>query len=112
MRKRIIIAGCLVLVGMLGAAGTAGYLTFVRSPTNPPAEACADGRGQDSRPVVVAAGRASRRAHGAGVAHYLLGRSWDEVARGGGRELLVDHVHLSDRGGALVTDLTARWLAE
>ncbi|MFB4281952.1 SGNH/GDSL hydrolase family protein [Nonomuraea sp. MTCD27] len=43
--------------------------------------------------------------------HYLLGRSWDEIARAGGRALLVDHVHLSDRGGALVADLVGGWLA-
>lgn len=43
--------------------------------------------------------------------HYLLGRSWDEIARAGGREMLVDHVHLSDRGGTIVTDLVGRWLA-
>jgi lysophospholipase L1-like esterase len=42
--------------------------------------------------------------------HYLLGRSWDEIAQAGGREMLVDHVHLSDRGGAIVTDLVGRWL--
>ncbi|MEQ4716614.1 GDSL-type esterase/lipase family protein [Nonomuraea sp. B19D2] len=42
--------------------------------------------------------------------HYLLGRSWDEIAHDGGRELLVDHVHLSDRGGAIVADLVGQWL--
>ncbi|KAB8193462.1 hypothetical protein FH608_019675 [Nonomuraea phyllanthi] len=44
--------------------------------------------------------------------HYLLGRSWDEIARAGGRDLLVDHIHLSDRGGAIVADLVGRWLAD
>lgn len=44
--------------------------------------------------------------------HYLLGRSWDEIARDSGRDLLVDHVHLNDRGGAIVTDLASRWLSE
>jgi lysophospholipase L1-like esterase len=47
----------------------------------------------------------------AGVRHYLFGRSWDDVARAGGLELFVDHIHLSDQGGAIVTDLAARWLA-
>jgi lysophospholipase L1-like esterase len=42
--------------------------------------------------------------------HYLLGRSWDEIAQAGGRDLLVDHVHLSDRGGAMVADLVNQWL--
>ncbi|MFI7549355.1 SGNH/GDSL hydrolase family protein [Micromonospora sediminimaris] len=50
-------------------------------------------------------------AFGAATQHYLLGRSWDEVARDGGRELLVDHVHLNDRGGAIITELAAEWLA-
>lgn len=47
----------------------------------------------------------------AATQHYLLRRSWDEVARGNGLELFVDHIHLSDRGGALLTDLAAPWLA-
>ncbi|MFF2374252.1 SGNH/GDSL hydrolase family protein [Streptomyces xiamenensis] len=42
--------------------------------------------------------------------HYLLGRSWDEVARSRGLEYFVDHIHLSDRGGEIVADLAARWL--
>lgn len=42
--------------------------------------------------------------------HYLFGRSWDQVARSHGLELLVDHIHLGDRGGAIVTDMAARWL--
>ncbi|MGX7671317.1 SGNH/GDSL hydrolase family protein [Plantactinospora sp. DSM 117369] len=264
MKRRIILAACLLLVGVLGTVGTVGYLTFVRSPANPPGDACADGRKPGSRPVVVAAGasmtqgtlgadwvgglraRPEHRAYefvNAGVngstsadlrqrvdtdivacnptavtiligtndvrdgvpleryrdnlgaivdrvksrttarialmslpplgedltselnqrlsgynisikeiatraqvdylpvhermvgllrqrggdptpydfsfvlafwaatQHYLLGQSWDEVARNGERELLVDHIHLSDRGGAVVTDLAARWLA-
>jgi lysophospholipase L1-like esterase len=263
-RKRVVIALSLLLAALLGTAGTVAYLTFLRSPTNPPAEACADGRRPGKGPVVVAAGAsmtqgtqgadwvgalrdrpefhghefvnagvngstsadlrervdtdvmacqpdavtlligtndvrnevpvqeyadnldaiidsirnrsparialmslpplgedldtpinqrlrahntaikaaASRahgtylpvheqmadflrrhggggtpydfsfaRAYGAAAEHYLLRRSWDEVARGNDLELLVDHIHLSDRGGAIVTDLTARWLA-
>ncbi|NYI05736.1 SGNH/GDSL hydrolase family protein [Allostreptomyces psammosilenae] len=50
-------------------------------------------------------------AYVAATKHYLLGRSWDEVARSHRLELLVDHLHLSDRGGAIVTDLTAQWLS-
>ncbi|WP_251064022.1 hypothetical protein [Streptomyces sp. ISL-44] len=50
-------------------------------------------------------------AYGAAAEHYLLRRGWDEVARGNGLELLVDHIHLSDRGGAIVTGLAAQWLA-
>jgi len=50
-------------------------------------------------------------AYRAGAEHYLLGRSWDEIARGNGLELFVDHIHLSDRGGAVVTDLAAQWLS-
>lgn len=48
----------------------------------------------------------------AGAEHYLLGRSWDEVARGNGLELFVDHIHLSERAAAEVTELAARWLAD
>lgn len=51
-------------------------------------------------------------AYGAAAEHYLLGRSWDEVARGNGLELLVDHIHLSDRGGAIVTTTAAQWLSK
>ncbi|MEU7900746.1 GDSL-type esterase/lipase family protein [Nonomuraea sp. NPDC049152] len=43
--------------------------------------------------------------------HYLLRRGWDEIARAGGREFLVDHVHLSDRGAAIITGLTSHWLS-
>lgn len=50
-------------------------------------------------------------AYGAAAQHHLLGRTWDEVARSNGLHLFVDHLHLSDRGGAVVTDLAAAWLA-
>ncbi|GAA3309511.1 SGNH/GDSL hydrolase family protein [Nonomuraea dietziae] len=43
--------------------------------------------------------------------HYLLGRSWDQVAHSGGMELFVDHIHLSDRGGTIVADLASTWLS-
>ncbi|MEU7803370.1 GDSL-type esterase/lipase family protein [Micromonospora arborensis] len=264
MKKRIFIALCLLLVGVLGAAGTVGYLTFLRSPANPPAEACADGRAQGSPAVVVAAGASMTQgtlgadwvgalrdrpehqgyefvnagvngdtsadllqrldtdvvacrpsavtlligtndvrdgvplnqyrdnlraivdrvksgttarialmslpplgedlnteinqklagynaaiketaaqaevdylpvhermvdllrqrggdpapydfsfplAFGAATQHYLFGRSWDEVARAGGRELLVDHIHVNNRGGAIIVELAAQWLS-
>jgi lysophospholipase L1-like esterase len=260
-----VICLCLLLVGALGAGGAVGYLTFLRAPANPPAVACAGGRGPDAAPVVVAAGasttqgslgadwvgalreRPEHRAYefvnagvngstaadlrqradadivacrpvavviligtndvradtpverysedlaalvahvrtrtgartallslpplgedldaeingrvgrfnaaiagiarragidylplnegltgllrqrggtpapydfgfplafGAAAQHYLLGRSWDEVARTGGRELLVDHVHLTDRAGAVVSGLVGDWLRD
>lgn len=47
----------------------------------------------------------------AAAKHYLLGRTWDEVARSHRLEFLVDHIHLSDQGGAIVTDLVGRWPA-
>ncbi|MFD4443554.1 SGNH/GDSL hydrolase family protein [Nocardia sp. NPDC058519] len=47
----------------------------------------------------------------AATRHYLFGQSWDQVARNGGIRLLVDHIHLSDRGGAIVADLTSTWLS-
>ncbi|MFF2391984.1 SGNH/GDSL hydrolase family protein [Nocardia sp. NPDC058114] len=47
----------------------------------------------------------------AAAKHYLLGRTWDEVAHSHHLELLVDHIHLSDQGGAIVTELVGRWLA-
>lgn len=50
-------------------------------------------------------------AFGAATQHYLFGRTWDEVAHHGGRELHVDHLHLNDRGGAMITELAAQWLA-
>ncbi|WP_151771045.1 SGNH/GDSL hydrolase family protein [Streptomyces abyssomicinicus] len=50
-------------------------------------------------------------AYWAAAKYYLLGNGWDEVARDNGLELFVDHIHLSDRGGAMVTDLAAQWLS-
>ncbi|MBN6041115.1 GDSL-type esterase/lipase family protein [Amycolatopsis sp. 195334CR] len=43
--------------------------------------------------------------------HYVLGQTWDDIARDGGRALLIDHVHLNDRGAARLTDVAAAWLA-
>lgn len=46
----------------------------------------------------------------AATQHYVFARSWDDVAKSGGRELLIDHVHLSDRGAAVIADLVSEWL--
>lgn len=46
----------------------------------------------------------------AATRHYVLGQSWDDIANGGGRELLIDHIHLSDRGAAHIAELAANWL--
>ena len=259
-RKRTVIALCVVLVALLGAAGSVVYLTFVRSPENPPSEACGEAGVPGSGPIVVAAGASTTRgtlgadwvgtlrdrghrlvnagvnghttadllarldtdvlacrpdavtiligandvrdgvppktyranldaivtrvrsgttariallslpplgedldgelnvrlrdynaavedvagqpgvsyvpvhermvdvlrqrggeptpsgfsfavAYLAAAEHHLLGRDWDEVARGKGLHLLVDHLHLSDRGGAVVADLVGQWLS-
>lgn len=45
------------------------------------------------------------------VRHLLLRHSWDGIARGRGLHLLVDHLHLNDRAGAIVADLVAGHLA-
>jgi len=41
------------------------------------------------------------------AAHYLLGRSWDAIARSMGFGATVDGIHLSDRAAARVHDLVA-----
>jgi acyl-CoA thioesterase-1 len=46
----------------------------------------------------------------AATRHYVLGQSWDDVAGSGSRELLIDHIHLNDRGAAVLTELAADWL--
>lgn len=48
---------------------------------------------------------------GSAVRRYVGGRSWDEIAAANGLYLLTDHIHLSDRGAAVVADLAAGWLA-
>jgi hypothetical protein len=148
-KKRIVIALCTLVLTGLSAVGTVGYLTFLRSPANPPADACADGRPKSSGPVVVAAGASMTQGtlgrdwvgdlrekpefrgyefvnagDNGNTSADLRGRvdsdivacdpdrySWDEVARDNGLELFVDHIHLSDRGGAMVTDVAAQWLS-
>ncbi|RKT86206.1 Lysophospholipase L1 [Saccharopolyspora antimicrobica] len=47
----------------------------------------------------------------AAIQHYAFGRSWDDIADVGGRELLVDHIHLSDRGAVVIAELAAGWLS-
>jgi lysophospholipase L1-like esterase len=42
--------------------------------------------------------------------HYVCRRSWDEIADRHGFFLLIDQVHLSDRGATVVADLVADWL--
>ncbi|SFB51688.1 Lysophospholipase L1 [Amycolatopsis marina] len=46
----------------------------------------------------------------AGARHYYLGQSWDEIGRGNGYTVLVDGVHLNDRGAAMAADLAEHWL--
>lgn len=47
----------------------------------------------------------------AAAQHYVFGRSWDQIAHSRGSDVFVDSIHLSDRAGAEVADLTAKWLA-
>lgn len=47
----------------------------------------------------------------AATRHYVLGQNWDAIARSGGRKLLIDHIHLSDRGASVITELAASWPA-
>ncbi|GAB3585545.1 hypothetical protein GCM10027445_63180 [Amycolatopsis endophytica] len=70
-KKRVIVTACLVLVAALGIVGTAGYLAFVRSPENTPAEACA---AESTRPAVVGAG--------ASMTQGTLGGDWIGALRG------------------------------
>ncbi|WP_457537814.1 SGNH/GDSL hydrolase family protein [Streptomyces filamentosus] len=65
-------------------------------------------RGRGSRPAY---DFGFTTAYLAATKHYLLGHSWDEVARENGLELYVDHLHLSDRGGAMLTHVVAQWLS-
>ncbi|MGH3735305.1 MAG: SGNH/GDSL hydrolase family protein [Micromonosporaceae bacterium] len=72
-RKRVILTVCLLLASVLGIAGTAGYLAFVRGPENPPADACKGRPAESARPAVVAAG--------ASITQGTLGGSWVEGLR-------------------------------
>ncbi|MEV0647981.1 GDSL-type esterase/lipase family protein [Phytomonospora sp. NPDC050363] len=46
----------------------------------------------------------------AGLRHYYLGQNWDEIGRSNGYRVLVDGVHLNDRGAAVAADLAENWL--
>jgi lysophospholipase L1-like esterase len=39
------------------------------------------------------------------IQRYLMGRSWDSIARKRGMHLLVDHIHLNDTAAQLLADL-------
>ncbi|MEV0617402.1 GDSL-type esterase/lipase family protein [Nonomuraea sp. NPDC050404] len=71
MKKRIVIGLSLFLTVLLGLTGTVGYLTFLRPPANPPADACTGKAGQ--RPRVVAAG--------ASMTQGALGADWVAALR-------------------------------
>lgn len=36
----------------------------------------------------------------------------DDIAQSAGLEFFVDHIHLSDQSGGLLTDLTSTWLVD
>ena len=42
--------------------------------------------------------------------HYILRRSWDDIARGSGFSLHVDYLHLNTAGAQLVADLVVEFL--
>jgi acyl-CoA thioesterase-1 len=44
------------------------------------------------------------------VGHYILQRSWDQVAAANGFLLLSDGVHLNDRSAGVAAELIANWL--
>jgi lysophospholipase L1-like esterase len=46
------------------------------------------------------------------ASHYILRRSWDQVAAANGFLLLADGVHLNDRGADLVAELIGNWLSQ
>lgn len=61
-RRRALAAALgLALAGTLCAAGTVGWLTFLRAPENAPAAACRHEPAPGGRPVVVAAGASMTR---------------------------------------------------
>ncbi|MFQ6228568.1 hypothetical protein [Nocardia sp. NPDC002869] len=96
-------------VGIFGVTGGTGHLVQ---------RALAGGRHDRVAGLVRQHGDPSARydfgvtlAFTAAVQHYLFGRSWDQVAHSRGSDLFVDGIHLSDRSGAEVIDLTGNWLA-
>jgi lysophospholipase L1-like esterase len=47
---------------------------------------------------------------GTAFEHYVLRRSWDDVAASNGLTIHTDHLHLSDRAGQVVAELVDAWL--
>jgi acyl-CoA thioesterase I len=47
---------------------------------------------------------------GAVLGHFVLRRSWNDVSARNGLAVLTDHVHLSDRGAAVVAELVEQFL--
>jgi lysophospholipase L1-like esterase len=41
---------------------------------------------------------------------YLFGRSWDDISRNSGFELLTDHVHLNSKGAKIAADLIEEFI--
>ncbi|MGS2616064.1 SGNH/GDSL hydrolase family protein [Micromonospora sp. LZ34] len=66
--KRVVLPTSLVLAVTVGVTAPAGYLAFVRSPQNSPADACRAETAPDAPPVVVAAG--------ASITQGTLGGDW------------------------------------
>ncbi|ASR36219.1 hypothetical protein BAY61_15750 [Prauserella marina] len=48
----------------------------------------------------------------AGTRHYYLGQSWDDIGTANGYTVLVDGVHLNNRGAATAASLAAQWLRD
>jgi lysophospholipase L1-like esterase len=48
--------------------------------------------------------------YGAILRHYLLGQDWNTISRANGFLLLVDFIHLNERGGHMVADLADDFL--
>lgn len=46
----------------------------------------------------------------AGARHYYLDQSWNEIGRANGYTVLVDGVHLNERGATAAADLAEEWL--
>ncbi|MGH8878818.1 MAG: SGNH/GDSL hydrolase family protein, partial [Stackebrandtia sp.] len=48
----------------------------------------------------------------AGFEHYYLGRGWNEIGESNGYTVLIDGLHLNDRGAKTAADLGEDWLRE
>ena len=44
------------------------------------------------------------------LAHRILRRSWNDISRGNGLEVLTDQVHLNDRGGAVIAEAVSTFV--